>query len=385
MVLLYHSTQLQENSKFLPEKIDFKVLKEIYNKYSKKSNPIIFDDYIKKFKQFYSIRTPSTYVEDSDIDDIQNYETNTTIYSSNHNKFPQEWNDSIKVFYNIPFITYVHIQYLEYECDTMRKYTSDNSNLSIVVLYKSADISLDNLNNIINMLITIYNWLNTDNIPIKLYILLTPFLKSFKYENYDYEWSKWTNKMPNDAIRPYNINSGLYYNDTIILFRYDEIYKIFIHECSHAFDTYHRNNNIALYFGNYPILLNEAITEYNAILLWIFLITKLHNKDYDFFKYLYYGELVNSMTMNRRFFKYYDIHDLNILRSPNNFQQYTNAFSYLFIKHLLLSNLGLDNKSVNKFLNEVDLNKYNYLLNDNIKCTDRLTLSAFFLSDSFTF
>ena len=98
-------------------------------------------------------------------------------------------------------------------------------------------------------------------------------------------------------------------------------------------------------------------------------------------------ELVNSAIMCNKLFKYYDITDLTILNKSNIIKQYTNAFSYILIKYILLINMvGLfENKSatdINVLLKkEFDhIQTYNYLLKLPVNYNDLLQLSFFHLT-----
>ena len=99
-----------------------------------------------------------------------------------------------------------------------------------------------------------------------------------------------TQLMKNDIIRPFNINTGVSYAGThhIILYRLDELFKVLIHECIHSFkydfqdktkcnnqncDSYIKKNVNFVLKDTYPILYNEAYTEYLAIICWNYYLT----------------------------------------------------------------------------------------------------------------
>jgi hypothetical protein len=86
-----------------------------------------------------------------------------------------------------------------------------------------------------------------------------------------------------------NINSGASKNNKwIIIYRYEEMYKVLIHELIH-YNNYDLRNIysftdcLEIYFGdnNYPVLLHEAITELQAQILnviWFVYKNKLTNE-----------------------------------------------------------------------------------------------------------
>jgi hypothetical protein len=252
-------------------------------------------------------------------------------------------------------------------------------------------------------MINIFYWLNKNKKQINLYILLTPFNKSFTYKlnkyYYDkYPWMGWTKYINNNILYPYNINSGLTYENNIIIFRYEEIYKVFIHECVHALNIdYHiyeplLQNNLNIYFGKYPIIINEAITEYLSLLYYNFFIIQLYNyikpNFNNLFKLFYImisNEIINSAILCNNFFKFYKINIISSLNNKNNLlEQKTNAISYIFIKFILLINLIQINSShthINNILiqNINNINNFTYLLNKNFISSNKIKFSLYFI------
>ena len=319
--------------------------------------------------------------------------------------------------YDVSFLSYPILQFFENECDKYMQFK--NSEYTINIIYCSSDTSMEKINNIIYHIYNILNWLKKLS-PIKkehliLDIILCPFEKSLSYqfskEVYNrYEWLKWTKLMKDDIIRPFNINTGVSYTGKhhIILYRLDELFKVLIHECIHSFkydfqdrkecnnqncDSYIKKNVNFLLKDTYPILYNEAYTEYLAIICWNYYLTsyyfqnniyKLDNK-FKLFNHMIVRETINSALECCKLFKFYKINDLKILNRENNISQYTNAFSYIFLKYIFLINIVsiFENKSaleLNTLLTKEfnDIQKYNYLIFD-IEYNNKINLSLYSL------
>jgi len=350
--------------------------------------------------------------------------------------FVNEWSDALLI-YELDFLSYAILQFFENECNKFIKLISIDGKYNINIFYSSKITSVNQLNKIIYHINNILNWIikmgNAIVKEFKLDIILCPFKKTFKYEfNAEelltYKWLSWTHHMKNDGIRPFNINTGLSYvhKNHIVLFRTDELFKVFIHECIHSLkydfgnkkDCNNKNCEVVLKkdvnlnlgytrnSNNYPLLANEAFTEYMAILCWNYYLASYYmyesksesesesgsknvyikNKSELFYNMLT-KELTNSGIMCHKLFKYYGITDLTILNKSNLIKQYTNAFSYVLIKYILLIHMVgiLENKSadaINILLKKEfdNVQTYNYLLDLPVDSDNLLQLSFFHLS-----
>jgi hypothetical protein len=322
----------------------------------------------------------------------------------------------------MPFIA---LQFAENQCDKFIKFVSNDYKYIINIFYSSSITSEKDINNIMNHIYRILNWIikigNANVIKLKLDIILCPFKKTFTYklsenEYAKYPWLSWTKHMKDDGIRPFNINTGLSYVDRhhIVIFRLDELFKVLLHECIHSLKYDFNdakdcnksdcetmlNKDVKLKIGlinSYPVLSNEAYTEYMAILCWNYYLASYYvrtspniiNNKFELFYNMVSKELVNSAIMCNKLFVYYNITDLSILNKQNYIEQHTNAFSYILIKYILLFGMVniLDHKSANE-VNDVlkrafnNIHDYDYLLNI---CNDEhriLQLSLFHLEIS---
>jgi len=338
-----------------------------------------------------------------DFEFIKNFELNKTELNKIYelNKFPVEWHDSL-IYYELNFISFIFFQYLEFECDKLIKFSKNN--ITIHLIFSSKLFSRKKIDDIMFHIVNIINWLllKKPDHQFDLYILLSPFKKSFTYKlsknDYKlYPWLEWTLKFEDNFMSPYNINTGVSWNrndkNIICLFRFDEIFKVLIHELIHNLDFDFKHSEkvflkeVNLKLGNYPILVNESIVEYMALLHWNFyLVNYIYyfnskiNK-FKLYEYMMNYELYNSALLCTRLFKYYKINDLRLLNIENGIQQNTNAFSYIFIKYILMINNidPYDFKSINKCLkyNFNNITQYDFLLDKRIIISNKLKLSYY--------
>jgi hypothetical protein len=354
---------------------------------------------------------------DSELEFIEQYEKsgklNTSIVNKVKKYYPVEWRECL-IYYQTSFMSYIFIQFLEHECDQLIKLT--NGNFKINIIYSSKISTEKNINDVIYHVLNIVEWLivkyKKDH-KLTLTILLTPMEKTFSVQLKDlfydtYEWAHWTKKIMDDGIKPFHINTGVSskFNDAnnIILYRTDELFKVLIHELLHnlSLDAYCPlcediiGNELNFNVGDddsYPVLYNEGYTEYCALMLWNFYLTQYYeNNDvnkYMLFRHMIYREIINGAINCKKLFNYYQITNFDVFLTENNIVQYTNAFSYIFIKYLLLVNTYQidfsDNKHskaqlLNKKLKEIfnHINDYNYLFDIIIdkKC-NKLKLSIY--------
>ena len=350
--------------------------------------------------------------------------------------YPIEWSDAL-IIYELDFLSYAKLQFLENECHNYIKLISNDAKIIINIIYSSKITSNTYINSLIYHIHNILNWMISINdvkiTKFRIDILLCPFNKTFTYQFEEddyikYPWLLWTKNMKDDCMSRFNINTGLSWIgiNHIVLFRIDEIFKVFLHECIHSLKYDYNDindcnkqrcetilkHNVKLKIGNIksnPILINEAYTEYLAILCWNFYLLTYYFSERltcttdifscessgiisDYYKFNLYlhminRELINSAIMCKKLFDYYNITNINILNDYNHIEQFTSAFSYIFIKYIFLVNLiGIfNNKNVND-INELlinvfnDITSFNYLLNIPSNNNDKLFLSIYYLT-----
>ena len=178
-------------------------------------------------------------------------------------------------------------------------------------------------------------------------------------------------------LGPNEINSGLTIldlqkkNGNIILYRKEEVLKVLIHELVHSnlIDQkliFSHNNN---YFNklicvNYDIVINEAFTEFFALILNIFYINIVNNLKRNDLNIMFNNEIKYSFYISSKIFKYYNINNINeIIKNNNNckitFLQNTNIFSYYILKKILLKDHLIIGEILDKY-------SENYKINDRV-------------------
>ena len=155
----------------------------------------------------------------------------------------------------------------------------------------------------------------------------------------------------NDFLGPDNINSGLTLpRHYIVLFRKEELIKVLIHELVHYLDLDMRNNQNELLFLYKDINLkadiinpNEAYTEILAIVflnIWEYYYRNF--KINNFIKYKLNIELYWSFIQITKILKFFKYKSFDVLFTKKSlFHQKTNVLSYFFLKTVLLLNLNL--------------------------------------------
>jgi len=213
---------------------------------------------------------------------------------------------------------------------------------------------------------------NVNKNKVKLHIYhdqdITTFINTIIiYINYIYNLSKakkdvtiyyyltnYKKKMKTKILTPDQVNTGStnMLTGVIQIWRQEEVYKTTIHELIHLFhlDGFHCLELSEYYKKKYQctsqdVLINEAVTDFWAILINIFLTTKLVNKSYD--------EFVLFINCEKTFIKY---QAQKILNLNKNYNLYTNVLSYYVVKAELFENLSRTLKII-----DVKINNYNKL------------------------
>ena len=219
-------------------------------------------------------------------------------------------------------------------------------NFSIEIFYNES--YLNEINNLIFHLILIYDILKKffnkkQNFKLNLVVFYIDIKKEYDYnKNY---------------ISTENINSGFYFNKQIILYRKEEILKVYIHEILHLFGlddlNYLKKNNdkklVEIFNLNSFNFFNESYIEFFAIIFHTLYISCLYSKAYNsiffnFEKFMKY-EIIFSLIQTSKFLNYHNLEFLDFFKRIiyNKYKENTNSFSYIYLKFLLLFNY-------NKFL-----------------------------------
>jgi len=204
-----------------------------------------------------------------------------------------------------------------------------------------------------------------------------------------------------DILKPNNINSGLtnFTQNYVLIWRYEEWLRVYFHELIHFFNRDAPENNkfddSKKHFENWcietdEILLNEAITDYWALILNTSLVSYVLN--------INFGLLLNQekkfvYKQCKKILSHYEMNTTKDLtkKCDKKIKQTTNAFSYYIVKSCLffyddefMSKAYIDNDIRkpnvkyfnNEFINDVkkwilsdDFNEL--LLNENVDLNDK--------------
>lgn len=248
-----------------------------------------------------------------------------------------------------------------------------------IVIAKNIDISFYYENDKINN--------NIDEIIYYLLLIYYTISKIYNYEEklnliiFYLDFKKFTS---NNSVSYININSGYSYKNNIILFRKEELFKVFIHEVLHVVGLDNKYNLIPssqkllskIFHIQSEQLYNEGYIEFSAIIyhsLFIsFIFTKNFNSYKNLFQKLIKYEILFSYIQLSKILNIYNLSPYDFFEE-NNYTEDTNTFSYFYLKLLMLEKYSFFIERVlykNKifYFNEAKLYKYIiYLLDSKSK------------------
>lgn len=171
----------------------------------------------------------------------------------------------------------------------------------------------------------------------------------------------------------HNVNSGsTIAGEWIMIWRKEELYKVLIHELIHYLDLDIKNDSLINILphnkiggNNFPISVNEAITELYAQFLFIlYKSTRLQTniqEAINTIKILYNYELIFSWFQFAKIMNYFSIHKYSDDELKTKFNQTTNVFSYYILKCILTIHF---NKIILYFNNTKKTYKISKYIND---------------------
>lgn len=242
-----------------------------------------------------------------------------------------------------------------------------------ITIYYNNYIKVNEIDYIIYNILTIYfglrNLYNTNNNKkLDLTIFYCDIKKMYTSESF---------------ISYKNMNSGLAYSNNIILFRKEELLKVFIHELMHFLgidNNYHIENNNKKLTNIFKFEsennFNEAYTEFAALFIHTFYVSFIMFENnfiliLKLFKILFYYEINFSLIQVVKFLNLYKLDFLDFFYT-NKYTETTNTFSYIYLKFLFLLdyqhflNIILNNNNISKFNEDNIINYIQYLKNKNI-------------------
>jgi hypothetical protein len=297
-------------------KIELKSEPYCYRQY-KKSNNITYEE----FRNLYNLRS-------IEIDNI-----NYTKYFSKYIK-ENDNTEIIPIFNDFEqghFISLDVKLYVENNINRCEYYSFEHMDMHF---FYSDTIDNSTKNKIINNIYVISKWMYDLNPihKIKFYYFDTPLLKLINNDN------------NNNYLCSENVNSGSSISGIqLMIWRREELNKVLIHELIHYLDLDIKDENklddiIKHNIGkiDYPILINETITEIHAQFLHsIFITSKLNNDYFNNFKTIYQYELIFSWYQFSKIMNYFNIKKFSEYYLINNFNQSSNVFSYYILKCIL--------------------------------------------------
>ena len=237
--------------------------------------------------------------------------------------------------------------------DKIRKYIEKNITIKYTILYnfknkliklnyftkKKIDTKIFNI--LLKRIIFIMLITNT-YINVNIFIYDTPFKKKFNCNN----------SKNCGVLHTHNVNSGLNYDNNIIIFRKEEYKKLLLHELIHALDvdykyeTIKENKKLLELFNinTKNLLINESYVETWAIILNTYCVLRETNTNsLNNFKLNLKKELAHSLIQCSKLCIYYNIDDFSkIYNNHKNtiyYKDNVNTFSYHIVKTINLYNI----------------------------------------------
>ena len=273
-------------------------------------------------------------------------------------------NDNI---YNNQYVT-IDIQQIVEITDLIYREISQDEDKIYLYETKEKRVNLELIMFIIKFMKNIAKSFGIIHNPIELVLCMTPQKKL---------------KTNNHFLGPENINSGsTYANNKVCIWRYEEVYKVLIHELIHFFKFDHGIFMKNLHTDNKHCIKgedreNEAYTESFALIIHTYLLSKFLKKS---FSELITYEINFSLFQCKKIMKFYRIKDIkeiiNKLSCDNPIYQKTAVFSYFFIKTSLIYDLN----NIMNFIYNNDHSNFNDMIKKSInndEFTDLLNSTSY--------
>ena len=180
-----------------------------------------------------------------------------------------------------------------------------------------------------------------------------------------------------------NVNGGLTFysladsdNGTIIIWRYEELRKVLIHELFHAIyldlglilneDIFQNYMKVKFKLNKF-IGVNESYVETIASMFNVLLHIVETRKSKEYIKYYIQVELFYAVTKASQILHYYNFSSLNELIKSNKkeFNQNSNVFSYYILKTLILHKFD----KIMNILSKTNCVNNHFILNKNKDCS----------------
>lgn len=299
------------------------------------------------------------------------------LYGKLHNFYNKLEHDSIPIKKTkVKHINLIHTHFIS---DKIRNYILTNlmykfslqfniKNKKVSINYYSKNDTLDKIL-ILNIVKRVHFMFLITNkyIDVNIYIYDTPFKKKFNCNSIK----------KCGHLTPHNVNSGLNYDNNIIIYRKEELLKLLLHELIHALDIdikdeiLHSKNRIfeIFYINKKNVHINESYVETWAIILNCFCYLYENDKIRNIkkFKKLLRKETAHSIIQSSKLCIYNNVNKFELLYTANKkrifYDDTSNTFSYHFLKTINLLNL---NKFLKLFMDPIYVMKSTYNYNNYI-------------------
>ena len=252
--------------------------------------------------------------------------------------------DKLNYFQNGYFVGLDSKLYVENNINRYEQYDFEHMDFHF---FFSDKIGQTDKNMLIYQIYIVSNW---------IYTLFDNSNKKIKFVYFDTPLKKNINRS-NNFLSSQNVNSGLSSTGRIIMiWRREELLKVLIHEMIHYLDIdvkYDNNFNKIINFNigeiDYPILLNETITEIQAQFFHTIYQSILINNsmkstdiltDIATFNTLYNYEQIFSWYQFSKIMEFYSIRKFKRKHIIKKFNQASNVFSYYILKSIFSLDFG---------------------------------------------
>ena len=280
--------------------------------------------------------------------------------------------DILKYFQDGQFISLDIKHYVENNIDQCEIYDFDHLKL---YFFSRSIININEKNNIIKHILIISKWIHLLNpvYKIKFAYFDCPLNKKLDFKKNDNEFN---------FLSSQNVNSGSSSsNNFLMIWRREEFTKVLIHELIHYLDIdvkYDDNFNKIFNYNmgkiNYPILVNETVTEIQAQFLHTIYVCVNYNikqnigenieqniakfnpiNSFDIFNTLYKYEQIFSWYQFSKIMDYYGIEKFKQKHIEKKFNQSTNVFVYYILKSILTLNFASIILQLNHIANKINI------------------------------
>jgi hypothetical protein len=350
---IYNSTSQNKEYDITYENILKKLHSEkeyplLYMHYLEINKNIELKDNLMNFNNFYNY-----YTENNDkIPELLEKESTILNLIKNPNKDRIKLNNNI---YDNHFVT-IDIQQISEVNDLIYREICQDKDKIYLYETQNKRVNLDFIMFIIKFMKNLAKKFGIKHNPLELVLLMTPQKKL---------------KTNIRFLGPENINSGsTYANHKVFIWRYEEVYKVLIHELIHFFmfdQGIFMKSLVSNSINKHCIIgedrENESYTESFALILHTYLLSKFLKK--SFFELINY-EINFSIYQCKKIMNFYKIKNIKEIiykkKCNNPINQKTAVFSYFFIKTSLIINL----ENIMNFINNNNHEHFNNMIKKSI-------------------